>query len=133
MTDFEEKYLQNQDIWEFETLSIFLKNNPFKMAYEFITPIKQTEDGGKCVVVGIVSDVIKKNDRHGKQFAFLNVYSTFGLADVTVWHSQYKEYQDLLKKSNQLAMLCKKTEDGRLVLEKLKTYDQWLKDKKIKL
>jgi DNA polymerase-3 subunit alpha len=131
MDDFSEKYLQNEDLWEFETLSIFLKNNPFAKAYEIITPVEEVPEGGKCVVVGVISDVTKKTDRHGKQFAFLNVYSLSGLMDITVWHNVYKEYQDMLKKGSEVALLCKKIDDNRLVVEKMKTYQQWLADRKL--
>ena len=33
-----EKYLQNEDFWEFEALQIFLSNNPFKDAYTYLRP-----------------------------------------------------------------------------------------------
>ena len=41
MKDFCDKYLQDEEMWEFETLSIFLNNNPFKKVY---TKIKKFED-----------------------------------------------------------------------------------------
>jgi DNA polymerase-3 subunit alpha len=128
IADFTDKYLQSEETWEFETLSIFLKENPFKDAYSIITPVEDVIEGGKCVVVGIISDVTKKTDRHGKQFAFLNIYSLSGLLDVTLWHTQYKEYQDMIKKGIQVSLLCKKTDDNRLIVEKMKTYQQWFND-----
>jgi DNA polymerase-3 subunit alpha len=132
LKEFTEKYLIDQDLWEFETLSIFLENNPFEDAYKFITPIEDCKENGKCVVIGVISDITKKKDRHGKQFAFINVYSPFGLLDITIWHTQLNEFSDLIKKGNKIAILCKKTDDNRLVAESLKTYDKWLEDRKIK-
>lgn len=131
MQDFINKYLQDEMFWEFETLSIFINNNPFEKIYNIITPFNEIKDNEKCVIVGIVANIIKKKDRNGKQFAFLSIYSAFGLAEVTCWHTQYKTYQDLLKRGNQLALLCKKNED-KLIVESIKIYDQWLKDKNIK-
>jgi DNA polymerase-3 subunit alpha len=130
MQDFVDKYLQNEQFWEFEALSIFINDNPFEKIYEYITPFEETEDGSKCVVIGIIADISKKSDRNGKQFAFLNMYSAYGLIDITCWHSQFKEYQDILKRGNQIAILCKKKE-GKGFVESIKTYDQWLIDKKI--
>lgn len=130
MKDFSDKYLQNENFWEFEALSIFINNNPFEKIYEYITPFEETEDGSKCVVIGIIADIAKKTDRKGKQFAFLNMYSAYGLVDITCWHSQFKEYQDILKRGNQIAILCKKKE-GKGFVESIKTYNQWLIDKKI--
>lgn len=128
--EFKEKYLTNEAFWEFESLSIFLKNNPFEDAYKYITPFEDVEDGAKAVIVGIIASITKKKDRHGKQFAFVGIYSAFGLMDVTFWHSAFKEYQDLLKRGTQLALLCKKN-DGKAVVELVKTYDKWLVDKQL--
>jgi DNA polymerase-3 subunit alpha len=132
LKEFTEKYLSDQDLWEFETLSIFLDNNPFEEAYKFITPIDECKENGKCVIIGVISNITKKKDRHGKQFAFINVYSPFGLLDITVWYTQLNEFSDLIKKGQKIAVLCKKTDDNRLIAESLKTYDKWLQDRKIK-
>ncbi len=132
LKEFIEKYLSDQDLWEFETLSIFLENNPFEKAYQYITPIEDCKENGKCVIIGVISDITKKKDRHGKQFAFVNVYSPFGLLDITVWHTQLNEFSDLIKKGNKIAVLCKKTDDNRLIAESFKTYDKWLEDRNIK-
>ena len=132
LKEFVEKYLGNQELWEFETLSIFLENNPFEKAYQFITPIEDCKENGKCVIIGVISDITKKKDRHGKQFAFVNVYSPFGLIDITVWHTQLNEFSDLLKKGSKIAVLCKKQDGNRLVAESFKTYDKWLEDRKLK-
>jgi len=129
--EFQEKYLQNKELWEFETLSIFLKDNPFENAYKYIAPIEDCSDNGKCVVIGVISDITKKKDHHGKQFAFVNLYSPFGLLDITVWHTQLNEFADLIKKGQQIAVLCKKN-DERLIAESFKTYDKWLEDRKLK-
>ena len=130
MKEFEDKYLQNEQYWEFDALSIFITNNPFEKAYEYLTPFEDVENGTKGVVVGIVANVTKKKDRHGKQFAFVSIYSAYGLFEVTVWHSQFKAYQDLLVRGQQLTLLCKKNDDKAIVVE-IKTYDKWLKDRKI--
>lgn len=128
--EFTEKYLQNEDFWEFEALSIFINNNPFEKIYNYITPFEEIEDGSKGVIIGIVSNIVKKTDKNKKQFAYISIYSTFGLVDIICWHSQYKEYQDLLKRGNQLALLCKKKDD-KAICESIKTYNKWLIDRNI--
>jgi len=128
--EFTEKYLQNEKFWEFEALSIFINDNPFKDIYNYITSFEEVEDGSKGVIIGIVSNIIKKTDRNKKQFAYVSIYSTFGLIDVICWHSQYKEYQDLLKRGNQLALLCKKKDD-KAICQSIKTYNKWLIDRNI--
>lgn len=131
MNEFEEKYLQDEKFWEFEALSIFIKNNPFAEAYKYISaPFDDINEGAKGVIVGAISKIQKKKDRHGKQFAFIWIYSAFGLIEAICWHTQYKQYEDLIKRGNQIAILCKKSDD-KPIIQEMKTYEQWLNDRKI--
>lgn len=131
MQEFSDKYLQNEKFWEFEALSVFINNNPFVEAYKYIdAPFEEVEDGAKGLVVGVIANIQKKKDRNGKQFAFLWMYSAFGLIEVICWHSQYKQYEDLIKRGSQIAILCSKS-DEKAVAKEMKTYDQWLEDRKL--
>ena len=125
-----EKYMQNELFWEFEALQIFLKSNPFDAAYNYLTPFEDIGDGVDCTIVGVISKVQKKKDRNGKQFAFVNIYSSFGLIEGIVWHSTYKEYQDLITNNSQLAILAKKDSDERVIVKKIKPYQTWLNQKR---
>ena len=92
------KYLEDEQFWEFQTLQVFINDNPFDAAYTFLTPFEDVPDGEKCTLVGIIAKVQKKKDKNGKQFAYINIYSSFGLVEGIVWHSQLKEYEDLVGK-----------------------------------
>ena len=132
--DDNKKYLVDEQFWEFQALQIFINNNPFEEAYKYIQV--QFEDIGendKCVIVGVISRVQKKKDRNKNQFAFINIYSSFGLIEGTVWHSTYKQYEELIFKGSQIAIVGKKLGDENIAVEQIKTYQQWLKDRKIKL
>ncbi len=120
------KYLENEEFWEFETLQVFINNNPFDAAYTFLTPFEDIPDGEKCTLVGIIAKVQKKKDRNGKQFAYINIYSSFGLVEGIIWHTQLKEYEDLIKKGQQIAILCKKDSEEKVIVEKVKPYNMWL-------
>lgn len=120
------KYLENEEFWEFETLQVFIHNNPFDAAYNFLTPFEDIPDGEKCTLVGIIAKVQKKKDKNGKQFAYINIYSSFGLVEGIVWHSQLKQYEDLITKGQQIAILCKKDSEEKVIIEKVKTYNEWL-------
>lgn len=131
MQEFSDKYLQNEKLWEFEALSVFINNNPFVEAYKYIeVPFEEVEEGAKGLVVGVIANIQKKKDRNGKQFAFLWMYSAFGLIEVICWHAQYKQYEDLIKRGSQIAILCCKS-DEKAVAKEMKTYDQWLDDRKL--
>ncbi len=122
-----QKYLEDEDFWEFQTLQVFITDNPFDAAYTFLTPYEEIEIGEKCTLVGIIAKVQKKKDRNGKQFAFINIYSSFGLIEGIVWHTQLKEYEDLVKKGQQIAILCRKDGDDKVTVNKMKPYNEWLK------
>lgn len=120
------KYLEDEQFWEFQTLQVFINDNPFDAAYTFLTPFEDVLDGEKCTLVGIIAKVQKKKDKNGKQFAYINIYSSFGLVEGIVWHNQLKEYEDLVKKGQQVAILCKKDSEEKVIVEKLKPYSKWL-------
>ena len=124
--DDNKKYLEDEQFWEFQTLQVFINDNPFDAAYTFLTPFEDVPDGEKCTLVGIIAKVQKKKDKNGKQFAYINIYSSFGLVEGIVWHSQLKEYEDLVKKGQQVAILCKKDSEEKVIVEKIKPYSKWL-------
>ena len=124
--DDNKKYLEDEQFWEFQTLQVFINDNPFDAAYTFLTPFEDVPDGEKCTLVGIIAKIQKKKDKNGKQFAYINIYSSFGLVEGIVWHSQLKEFEDLVKKGQQVAILCKKDTEEKVIVEKLKPYNKWL-------
>ena len=124
---FSEKHLQNEDMWEFSTLSIFLNENPFKEIYSKLKNFNEIEDGDNCVLVGVISKVSKKKDKNKNQFAYITMYSAMGIIEITCWASQYAKYQDIIKKDNKLAILCKK-EQNKAFVNKIKTFEQWKHD-----
>ena len=91
--DDNKKYLEDEQFWEFQTLQVFINDNPFDAAYTFLTPFEDVPDGEKCTLVGIIAKVQKKKDKNGKQFAYINIYSSFGLVEGIVWH--YKTYKNI--------------------------------------
>ena len=127
MQEFKDKYLTDKDFWEFQALSVFINNNPFDSIYEYVMPFSEVEDDSSAVIVGIISNVIKKNDRNGKKFAYIQLYSAFGIIEVICWHSQYSKYIDLIVKGSKVAIKCKKKEN-KAFAGNMKTYEQWLSD-----
>lgn len=127
ITNCTDKYLQNEAFWEFEALQIFLSNNPFEQAYNYLRPFEDIPDGEDCVIVGIIAKVQKKKTKSGSQMAFVNVYSAVGLIEAIVWSSQLKEFEDLIKKGSQIAMKCTKENESQVVCNSIKPYSEWLK------
>ena len=128
--DEQKKYIENEQFWEFEALQIFINDNPFDESYKYITQqFQDVDDGEKCTIVGVIAKVQKKKDKNKKQFAFINIYSSFGLVEGVVWHTQLKEYEDMIKKGRQIAVSCRKDGEDKVVVQKIKSYSQWLSDR----
>ena len=125
-----EKYLQDEQYWEFETLEFFVSDaNPFEQAYDVLPEFDDVPIGEECVIVGIVSKIQKKKTKKGDQFAFINIYGT-SLVEGTVWPDALKKFQDLIVKGTQVAIACKKEAEDKVVVNKMKSYSQWLEDTK---
>ncbi len=126
------KYFDNEPLWEYEALRVFIKDNPFEKAMEFITKTwDDTELGERCVIVGVISNVQKKKDRNKRSFAFINIYSTFGIVEGVLWSSQYAKFQELIKRGTQIAAICKKDGDDKAIIEDIKPYGEWAKNRGI--
>ena len=124
-----EKYLKDEAFWEFETLQIFVTDeNPFTEAYKILKDFSSYEVGEKCVIVGIISKIQKKKTKKGQQFAFANIYSGDGLIEVTIWPDALQKFQNLIVKGQQVAILGKKENEDQLIVDKIKSYNQWLAD-----
>lgn len=126
MIDFQEKYAKDEYMWEFDTLSMFLTNDPLKDAYKYTkTDWDIVEDGDKTTLFCVIVDIKRKKDKNGNQFAYLDLYTPFGIIEATIWSSQLKQYSDDIKKGNCLAILGRKREEHFFV-EKVKPYNIWL-------
>ena len=124
-----EKYLRDEAFWEFETLQIFVTDeNPFAKAYEILDDFTSYNNGDKCVIVGIISKIQKKKTKTGSQFAFANIYSGDGLIEVTIWPDALQKFQNLIVKGQQVAILGKKEGEDKMVVDKIKSYNQWIID-----
>ena len=130
ISDCTEKYLRDEAFWEFETLQIFLNDdNPFAKAYDFLDDFESIEIGNQCVLVGVISKIQKKKTKKGQQFAFANLYSGNGLIELTIWPDALQKFQDLIVKGQQITVLGKKEADDKVIVDKIKSYAQWLSDR----
>jgi len=132
MAEQSEKYLKDEQFWEFQTLQTFIiDKNPFEKAYEYIKDFSELETGDSCVLVGIIAKIQKKKTKTGMQFAFVNLYSGDGIIELTVWPRILSDYQDLIVKGSQVAVLGKKEDESHVIANDFKPYKQWLHDREI--
>lgn len=126
MIEFQQKYAQDQFLWEYESLSMFLTDNPLQEGVDLIsTNWDDVPSGEKTVVLCVISDIKRKKDRNNNPFAYLDLITSDRIIEATIWSRQLKEYFDLISKGKCLAILGRK-EDDHLFVEKVKPYTVWL-------
>lgn len=134
MMGFYDDYCQFEFLWEFETLSMFVTHDPLCEANQYITtPWNKISSGEVGIVVCVVTDIENKKDKNGNVFAYIDLYTPYGIIESTCWSSQMKEYGHLIKKGKCLAIKGRKAEGEHLFVEAIKPYEQWLHDRQIKL
>ena len=126
--EFEEKYLGNEEMYEFETLSMFLTNNPLEGLSECLRNFNEIDDKASCVLLCSIVDVKRKKDKRNNQFAYLDLYTNNGIVEGICWASSYGKYQQLIKKGNHIAVLGER-QDNKIIVKKIKTIEQWKIDK----
>lgn len=131
IAELKDKYMSNPEMWEYDIMSMFITNNPLTRYTQYIRDFEEVEDGKEIVLIGVIASIQKKMDKNKKQFAFLDIYQNGDLIEVICWHTQFKEYVNMLSRGNVVVVLGKKDET-KVVLKELKTLEQWKQQKGIK-
>lgn len=132
LNDFKEKYMSVPEMYEYETLSIFINGNPFDDVKHNFTKFENYEDNAKCVVCGTITSVKRKKQKNGKQYAYLEVLTPEeGMVEGVVFNSQLMKYQDLITKGSNVIILAEKN-GGQFKTDKIKSLDQWKAERNIK-
>lgn len=124
-----EKYMQDKYLWEFETLSMFLTDNPLKEVKDYVTDWNDIEQGVEGVLLAVVVDLKRKKDKNNNVFAYVDLYTVNGMVESVAWSSIFKEYNDLLQKGQCIALLGRKGENNQMFIKKVKNFKIWLKER----
>lgn len=128
MNDFKNKYATNEFMWEFDSLSMFVTENPLQEAYDILgSEWDDIPNGSKTVVPCVIVDIKRKKDKNNNQFAYIDLCTNNKIVEGTIWSKQLKEYHELMTKGNCVCILGRK-EDNHLFVEKVKEYTQWFSD-----
>jgi DNA polymerase III alpha subunit len=128
MQTFKDDYAQDDFLWEFQSLSMFITDNPLQEAYDRIgIEWDDVPNGEKAIVPCVIVDIKRKKDKNNNPFAYIDLCINNQIVEGTIWSRQLKEYSDLVAKGSCVCILGRK-EDNHLFVEKLKTYQQWLQD-----
>ena len=124
------KYLDDEYLWEFETLSMFLTNNPLKEVKDYVTDWNDISQGSEGVLLAVVVDLKRKKDKNNNVFAYIDLYTVNGIIESVAWSSIFKEYGELLQKGQCIALLGRKGDNNQMFIKKVKNFQVWLKDRK---
>lgn len=129
MENFISKYLDDEYMWEFNTLSMFITNDPLKESYKYIksSTWDSIEENVNGVLLCVVTQIKRKKDKNGNTYACVDLYTPFGLIESKVWSHTLKQYGDLIIKGNTLAVLYKKR-DGQAFVGQCRPYKEWLEE-----
>lgn len=127
-----DKYAQDAFLWEFELLGLFLTSDPLEFAYDKIRDFETIDNDADAVLIGVIVGIQRKKDRHNQLFCYIQLYTDKNIREAICWANTTKQYIDLIKNGNCVAIYGRKTEGGNIIVNKMKLYKEWLDDKKLK-
>ena len=129
-----EKYSPEEEYWEYEALAVFLSNNPFSEVYSYIQrPFAAVEEGMEMFDVGIISRIQRKRDKNKATYCYINLYTTSGIIEGTVFATTYSKFIDLIVKGNKVAVYGEKAGETSFIVRNIETLDNWLVRSNIRL
>lgn len=132
MDEFKEKYMGSPEMYEYETLSIFINGNPFDDVKDNFRPFSYYEDDKKCVVVGTITSVKRKKQKNGKPYAYIELLTPVeGIIEGVIFNSQLVQYQDIIEKGSNVVILATKN-GGQFRTDQMKTLLQWKNERSLK-
>lgn len=130
---FRGKYMQDLWLSEFEMLNLFLTSDPLEFAYEHIRDFEEIDNDTDAVLIGVIVGIQRKKDRHNQLFCYIQLYTPHtGIREAICWASTTKQYLNLIKNGNCVAIYGRKTEGGNIIVNEMKDYRDWLRDKNLK-
>jgi DNA polymerase-3 subunit alpha len=122
--EFREKYMDSPEMYEYETMSIFINGNPFDSVMKNFKPFESFEEEAMCIAIGTITSVKRKKQKNGKTMAYIELLTPEKMIEGMVFASQYTQYQDLMKKGKNVLVYCKKN-GNQFVTDKMMSLEEW--------
>ncbi len=125
--EFSGKYIsESEDMYEYETLSIFLNGTPFDNYKDIFKPIEQFPEGSEKILIGgTITDIQRKKDKSGKQYAYIWLLTVHdGMQECIAFASTYSEYKSLIEKGSNVVLLVKPS-GTQFIVSKMRTFENW--------
>lgn len=122
---FSESYISDESMYEYETLSIFLNETPFEDYKDVFKPLTQQEGKEKLLIGGTITDIQRKKDKKGQQYAYLSILTVHdGIKECMAFASIYSEYKDIIKKGENIVVMAKPS-NSQFIISKMITFENW--------
>lgn len=132
LSEFRNKYMNSPEMYEYETLSIFINGNPFDSVKEHFKSLEAYDDNSQCVVCGTITSIKRKKQKNGKPYAYLELLTPIdGMIEGVVFNKQLVAFQDIIKKGSNVIILATKN-GGQFKTDKMKTLEQWKNERGLK-
>ena len=134
MDEFRNKYALNPEMWEFETLSMFLTYDPLaQWTKKYISSDwLEIKNGSKATILAVIVSIERKKDKNGNVFCYTDLYTSYGIIEGIIWASTYSKCIDCIKKGNAVAINGKK-DSGQINIVDMMPVQEWAKTRKILL
>lgn len=131
LSEFRSKYMESPEMYEYDTLSIFINGTPFENVKGYFEPFDEYEDGGSCFPIGTITSVKRKKQKNGLTMAYIELLTPDKMIEGMVFAKQYAEYQDILKKGSNIIVKAKKSGE-QFIVDQIKTLENWKKERGLK-
>ena len=130
---FKEKYMKEPEMYEFETLSMFLNGNPFDDYKHYFKDYEEYGDGHeKMLLGGTISSVERKKSKNGTAYAYIELLFPNGnIREGMAFSETFTTFQDLIQTGQNVVMLAKKSGD-QFIVSKMKPFNKWKMEIKLK-
>ena len=130
---FKEKYMKEPEMFEFDTLSMFLTSNPFDDYKHYFKDFDEYGDGHeKMLLGGTISSVERKKSKNGTNYAYIELlFPNSSIREGMAFSETFTTFQDLIQTGQNVVMLAKKSGD-QFIVSKMKPFNKWKIEIKLK-
>ncbi|WJJ55297.1 hypothetical protein QB910_000053 [Dabrowskivirus KKP3916] len=123
--EFRKKYMQTPEMFEYQTLSIFLNGHPLDGYEDVFLDFAEADNGSKMMLGGVITDIRrKKSKKTNKPYCDIDLLTLYGMVECRVFDKNYAVYQDFLKKGFNVVLMAKKSGE-QFIVDKIKLADMW--------
>jgi DNA polymerase III alpha subunit len=116
------------EMYEYNTLSVFISDHPFKgLPEKYLKPFSSFEDGEKYLVGGTITRVERKKQKDGKTMAYIDLLTLDTekpLIEGMCFGDVFAQNAPLIKRGSNVAVLGKKSGE-QIIVRGMQPLETW--------